>query len=929
MAREAIGEAFLSLRADASKLRGDISQALATTEKSLKAFGSKAQSAGKALSLGLSAPIAGIGGGILKMAGDFEAGMNRVQAATTASQAEFATMRNLAKELGSSTKFSATEAAAGMEILAKNGLTVTQIMGGAVDASLKLAAATGTDLAGAADVATDVMLQFGKQASELSPLVDQVTGVLLASKFGFDDYRLALGQAGSVAASSGVSIEDFNATIAATSSMFASGSDAGTSFKTFLLRLVPTTKAAAEAMDQYGLSFFDADGAMKGMAEVADMLRKNLGSLNEEARTDVLKTIFGTDALRTAIGLMNQGAEGMDRMTETIAKASAGDQAAALNKGLTGGMIQLRSAIEGLAIAIADSGLLDWVTQLVTKVTEVVRNFSQANPEMLKWGTIAAGVAAAIGPVVAAVGLFASGLGAIAAIGSGPLLGVAAAIAGIGAALALVDFGSLRDSAVSVFEEIKSAITPVFDAITGQVARMREAFGAWVAENPELIAGLALAWEDLKAAAADAFGKIWEAVKSALAGVGVAIGESNINFQSFLTVGVQAVTGLIEILTKFAQVAGSAISTVIEWQGKLAAITTETAATVVRAFTWITDKIVAAKDGIVGAVASIVSGIGSISAAGQKMYDAAFGNSWAADFFKLFFGYSDAFDSKVAQPINQSLATIGESMPKVTERARAATGEMNQLFSGLERNLSQAFQTGQFDALTFLNTIKAFFADQAAKAIMEPFQTGFDGVTSAAAASNQSVQSGFGTMFKNLSGVAGNWFSWLTQSFSSVGTWIMNSLSGIGRAVGGVFSGAGGAIGGAAKSVGSAVNGIGSAIGTGIGSIFGPIGGAIGGLIGGFFADGGRPPMGQASIVGERGPEWFVPDQPGTIIPSGKMRAAGSGGGGSSVNVVLNFSSGVQRAELAPIAAQIQQQVMSAITSGILNGGSFSRTIRI
>lgn len=423
MASSVIGYLRVNLGLDSAAFQSGLQSA----QKSLKGVGASMRSAGQSLSLGLSTPLVGFGGLIVKTAGDFEASMNRVKAATGAPADQLQALSDKAKELGRTTQFSASEAADAIETLAKNGLTASQILDGALSASLQLAAASGTDLASAGDIATDVMLQFNKQASDLDGVVDGITGVLLASKFGIDDYRLALAQAGGVAGGVGVEFDDFNAAIAGTSSLFASGSDAGTSFKTFLQRLVPQTDGAAAAMQELGLEFFNADGSMRSIAEISQELKEGLSGLSEEARTANLTEIFGTDAMRTAIGLANQGAEGIDRLSASIAKASAADQAAARMEGFNGAMKELSSAFEALQIAIAESGVLEFVTGFAIKLTDLVSGLSQTNPELLKWGTVIAGLGVALGPVLIAVGVLATAAAAI----SAPVLAAVAAIAAI------------------------------------------------------------------------------------------------------------------------------------------------------------------------------------------------------------------------------------------------------------------------------------------------------------------------------------------------------------------------------------------------------------------------------------------------------------------------------------------------------------------
>jgi TP901 family phage tail tape measure protein len=192
---------------------------------------------------------------IIRTGASFEASMQGVLAVTAGAEQSFANLRDLAAELGSTTAFSASQAAEGIEMLGRNGLTASQILDGAAEASLTLAAATGTDLANAGNIATDVMAAFGVEANELTTVINGITGVTTSSKFGIDDYRLALANAGGVAGSVGVELADFNTTIALLSPSFSSGQDAGTAFKTMLQRLNPSSKEAADMMQQLGLNF--------------------------------------------------------------------------------------------------------------------------------------------------------------------------------------------------------------------------------------------------------------------------------------------------------------------------------------------------------------------------------------------------------------------------------------------------------------------------------------------------------------------------------------------------------------------------------------------------------------------------------------------------------------------------------------------------
>mgnify|MGYP000362617255 CR=1 FL=1 len=145
------------------------------------------------------AAVARFGASIVKTAGGFEASMKRVEGVLQTSGEEIDALSDKARQLGATTSFAASEAANAIETLAKNGLKAEDILGGALDASLSLAAALGGSLPASADLMTDVMQQFNLEADKLPDIADRITGAALNSKFSFDDFRNAMGQAGGVA----------------------------------------------------------------------------------------------------------------------------------------------------------------------------------------------------------------------------------------------------------------------------------------------------------------------------------------------------------------------------------------------------------------------------------------------------------------------------------------------------------------------------------------------------------------------------------------------------------------------------------------------------------------------------------------------------------------------------------------------------------
>lgn len=341
---------------------------------------------------------------------DLESQMSDIAAVMNRSRDEIEPLNELINDLAinPNLKIDTFQAADAIAMLARNGLDMEQIMGGAAEATALLANATNDDFAMSADIATDAMVLFNKRADEMTGVVDGIVAVTQASKFSIEDYALFLAQAGGVAGSVGVSFEDFNAIMAATSSSFASGSDAGTSLKTFLQRLVPQSNEAADAMRDLGLfsgltgkefdkvqeriqkteaaiaeldptskdyttkldklnrelaeqraqlvaggsAFFDSNGNMRSATEIAQALSDAFSGLSDEQRIHAASTIFGTDAMRTALSLVDGGVPKIQEFMAVYAETSGIEAAATRMDNLAGAIEVLGGVIEAIQIGV-------------------------------------------------------------------------------------------------------------------------------------------------------------------------------------------------------------------------------------------------------------------------------------------------------------------------------------------------------------------------------------------------------------------------------------------------------------------------------------------------------------------------------------------------------------------------------------------------
>lgn len=400
-----------------------------------------------------------------------------------------------------------------MDMLAKNGLSARDILNGAANAALNLASAAGSDLSPAAAAITDTLQQFKMTTKDLPVIVNQITGAVNQSKLDFVDFQGAAAQAGGVAANVGVQFKDFTATLAGISPLFASGSDAGTSFKTFLTSLGDPSTKAAEEIKRLGLSFYDATGKLRPMSNIAEQLRQKIGGLSDQAKTQSLSTIFGADGIRTALGLMALGSKGLDDIKAKIAETDAAAQSAQRLKGFNGQIEQLKGSIETLAISIGQSGILEAVTGLVTVAGNFIDKLTELSPATLKVATIIAGVTAAIGPFLIALGAIVNAVGTLlpvlirlGAFFGTTLIPIIASVgrALIGLAVAGGPLTLLAAAATAVF-----LVWQNWDKIGPIVARMYTAVKTWLVDK----LGPIMNWVSDKAkAVGDAFFTLYDRV---------------------------------------------------------------------------------------------------------------------------------------------------------------------------------------------------------------------------------------------------------------------------------------------------------------------------------------------------------------------------------------------------------------------------------
>ena len=438
-----------------------------------KALGEGITDLGRSMTLGLTVPIVAAGGAATSVAASFDDAMSQVQGALGDASADMDGLRDLALQLGADTVFSATESAQAMVELAKGGLTEADIKGGALAASMDLAAAGQLNLADAAETTVQMMGSFGLGAGDATRIANALAGAANASSADVSDLTQAMSQCSAQASLAGWSLEDTAAALALFADHGVKGSDAGTSLKTMLQRLSAPTDQAAEAIAAYGLNIRDSNGKMKDVSGIADELTGKLGGLSDAERDAALQTIFGADASRAAAILMQSGSEGLAKYIDATNDATAAETMANAQKGeLSWALENMGGAIESASIAFGTA-----LAPAITAVAGVIGNAAEAFaslPAGVQTGiAVVLALVAALGPLLMVIGSVVAALPAISegfavlggalAVPLAPAALAVAAIAGVAAAVA---------AAWNTFEPFRDAVTDAFEIIGAKVQQV-------------------------------------------------------------------------------------------------------------------------------------------------------------------------------------------------------------------------------------------------------------------------------------------------------------------------------------------------------------------------------------------------------------------------------------------------------------------------
>lgn len=284
---------------------------------------------------------------------EFDTAMSKVQAVSGATGKEYEMLRDKAKEMGSTTAFTATEAAEAFNYMAMAGWDTGDMLEG-IEGILNLAAASGSDLATTSDIVTDALTAMGYSAKDAGKLADVMAAASSNANTNVEMMGQTFQYAAPIVGALGYSMEDTAVAIGLMANAGIKGEKAGTALRSVLTRLSTDAGGAATAANELGVEITNADGSMRPLNDVIVDLRTAFSGLTESQQTAAAKTIAGQEAMSGLLAIVNAAPDDFNKLTKAVetSNGAAQDMANTMLDNLGGDMTILKSQLEGVQLAI-------------------------------------------------------------------------------------------------------------------------------------------------------------------------------------------------------------------------------------------------------------------------------------------------------------------------------------------------------------------------------------------------------------------------------------------------------------------------------------------------------------------------------------------------------------------------------------------------
>lgn len=474
-------------------------QQIKAVGEKMKTIGSNIADVGKTLTTRVTAPIVAGFGVAVKSAADFEAQMSKVAAISGATAEDLEVLSKKAREMGMSTKFSATESGEALEYMAMAGWNTKEMMDG-LEGVMYLAAASGEELGTTSDIVTDALTAFGKSAADAGEFADVLAKASSVSNTNVSMMGETFKYVAPLAGALSYDYKDVAVAIGLMANSGIKASQAGTALRSMFTRLSKPTKQSAEAMEKLGISITKPNGQTKPLSELLKDLRTKFAGLSEAEKTQYAAMLAGQNGMSGLLAIVNATDQEFADLTENINNSSgaAKDMADTMNDNLAGQITILKSTLSEIGIQFGEI-LLPFVKGFVEWIQKLATGFANLSAPVKTVITLVGTIAAAAGPLLLGIGTaiklggtaltglakIAPALKAVMAVLSGP----AGIVVAIGAAVAAIitltgGWDKLKTAAVNAWNSIKQKVTeawdkikPTFDEISEKLEPVKKTFG--------------------------------------------------------------------------------------------------------------------------------------------------------------------------------------------------------------------------------------------------------------------------------------------------------------------------------------------------------------------------------------------------------------------------------------------------------------------
>lgn len=387
-------------------------QKISANGEKLKDVGSNIEGAGKKL-LPVTATVTALGTASVKTAADFEAAMSKVAAVSGATGSDLEALTKKAREMGSKTKFSASEAAEAMNYMAMAGWKTEDMLSG-IEGVMNLAAASGEDLATTSDIVTDALTAFGLSAQDSGHFAD----VLAAASSNANTNVSMMGETfkycAPIAGALGFSVEDTAEAIGLMANAGIKSTQAGTSLRTIMTNLSGEVKICGENIGEVTVATTNADGSMRDLSDILADCRTAFSGLSESEKAAAAESLVGKNAMSGFLALMNAGEGDIAKLSGAIDNCNGAAQSMAdtMNNNLEGQLTILKSQLQELAISFGEI-LLPAVKKIVGWVQGFIDVLNSLPDGVKETIVTVALIAAALGPVLIIIGKIITAVGTI------------------------------------------------------------------------------------------------------------------------------------------------------------------------------------------------------------------------------------------------------------------------------------------------------------------------------------------------------------------------------------------------------------------------------------------------------------------------------------------------------------------------------------